>query len=200
MDGGISVFLSEHLGIDPLLAGFLFLVAYGFTTPIPEELALLLVGAAIHTAGRSYFEILPLAILALVTSDLIFYSIARFFGPRLLAIPFVRRILRPDRIEACERYFSNKGPRLLLACRFVVGLRMAAIVGAGLLRLRIGRFLANDLPPLLVGASAWLGAGYSLGPAAIGGFGPLGSALAVLGPVALLVAATLLSRRVMRLI
>lgn len=183
--------------MDPLLAAFVFLLLFGFTSPIPEELALVIVGLALRGAGRGYLEILPIALLALALSDIIYYSIARFFGSRLLRIRFLRGILKPERIEASERFFARKGPKIVFACRFVVGLRFAAIVSAGILRMPLKRLLAYDLPALCIGAPAWLGVGYAIA-FQLGGadIGIIGTILSVCGPLAVFAAAILVYKKV----
>jgi len=196
MHGGIWDILHRHPGADPLFAAFAFLLLFGFTLPIPEELALVLVGLTLRGARRGYFEVLPVALLALALSDLIFYSIARLFGSRLHRFRLLRTILKPERINEAERYFLRRGPRIVFTCRFVVGLRLSAIMSAGFLRLSLKSFLAHNLPALCIGASAWLGIGYSLALRLGSDVGNLGKVFSVVGPVAALVAALLVYRSV----
>jgi membrane protein DedA with SNARE-associated domain len=141
---------------------------------------------------------LAVAWLALVAADLGYYSIARFAGPRLLRIRPLRAILGANRIEESEKYFARRGPRIIFLCRFVVGLRAAAIMASGFLRYPLGRFLARDLPALVIGVTAWLGVGYSIGIQVEGGIGAIGNALSIGGPAAAIVAAILVYRSVRR--
>lgn len=197
MHDGISGLLLSHPGVDPLFAAFLFLLLFGFTLPIPEEAALVVAGLTLRGAGRPYPGALAVSLLALALADLGYYSIARFFGPRLLRVRFIRGILGAKRIEESERYFARKGPRIVFVCRFVVGLRAAAIMSAGFLRLPLGRFLARDIAALCIGAPLWLAAGYSLGLQFDAGIGALGRILSICGPVAVGVAAIFVYRSVM---
>jgi membrane protein DedA with SNARE-associated domain len=194
---GISELLVSHPGIDPLLAAFLFLLFFGFTLPIPEELALVIAGLTLRGVGASYPEVLALACVALALADLGYYSIARFIGPRFLRIRFLRGLIKSERIEESERYFARRGPRIVFICRFVVGLRAAAIMSAGFFRLPLGRFLAYDLPALCLGTPLWLAAGFSLGLQFEGGMNSLAKILSICGPAALVAAAILVYRSVM---
>jgi membrane protein DedA with SNARE-associated domain len=197
MNGGIAEILLSHPGVDPLLAGFVFLLCFGFTLPIPEELALVITGLTLRSVGRPYLEVAAVACLALALSDLGYYSIARFLGPRLIRVRLLRGIFKSGKIEESERYFARRGPRILFVCRFVVGLRAAAIMSAGFLRLPCRRFLSRDLPALCIGAPLWLAVGFSIGLQFERGIGALGRALSVVGPVAAVVAGILVYRGVM---
>ncbi len=197
MDYGTFSRLLSHPGVDPLLAAFAFLLLFGFTSPIPEELALILAGLSLRAAGRSYLEALSIACLALVLADLAYYSLPRFFGPFLARLPFLRRLLSPERMRQSERYFALKGPRMVFVCRFVLGLRAGAIMSAGFLRMPLKRFLAYDASALLIGAALWLGAGFFIGQRIEAGLGLFGEIVAVCAPLALVVAAVLIYRSVM---
>jgi membrane protein DedA with SNARE-associated domain len=197
MYSGISTFLLSHPGVDPLVVAFFFLVFFGFTLPIPEELALVIVGVTLRGAGRSYIPVAFVACLALILADLIYYSIARFFGPRLLRLRFIRGILKPERIEESERYFARKGPKIIFICRFVLGLRLAAIMSSGFLRLSVKRFLAYDFSALCIGTPVWLAVGYTVGLQFERGMGTIGKLLSICGPVAVVVAAFLVYKSVM---
>jgi len=193
----VSAIFGPALGEHPLLLAFVFLLFFGFTFPIPEEAALILVGLALRGAGPSYLEALAAALLALVLADLLYYSVARFMGPRLIRIRLLRRVLKPERIDEAELYFLRRGAGIVFACRFVIGLRTAAILSAGLLRLTLKRFLAYDAAALSLGAAAWLAVGYLLGSRLGDGLGGLERILSIVGPLAIVAAAFLLYRGVM---
>lgn len=181
-------------GFSPVLAVFLFLVLFGYTTPIPEELALVIAGASLKAAGLSLPLALPLAILALSLADLGFYSIARFLGPKLLRLRILSRILRPERIAMVEGFFRARGPRILFACRFIPGLRMAAILSSGFLRLPLLRFVTYDSGSIVLAALAWMGVGYAVGLGFLDNASTLARILA-LAAVAVLVAGAVLAAR-----
>lgn len=192
----LAALVGSGLGEHPLLPAFLFLLLFGFTLPIPEEAALVLVGVALRAAGRPFPEAYACALLALCLADLVYYSAARGIGPRLLRVRFVGRLLRPERIEEAERYFRLRGAGIVFACRFVVGLRTAAILSSGLLRLPLRRFLAYDAGALALGSAAWLGAGFFLGARMSAGLGGLERLLSIAAPLAVALAAFFLYRRI----
>jgi membrane protein DedA with SNARE-associated domain len=180
----ISGFFLANPALNPLAAAFLFLLLFGFVLPIPEELALVMTGIALRCAGRSFWAAMPMAFAALILADLGYYAIARFLGPRLLRLGFFRGILKPELLEALERYFARRGPVILFSCRFVLGLRQAAVLSSGLLKLPVARFLRYDAAALALCSSAWLAVGFALGLRQGAGVGVLERVLAVAAPIA----------------
>ena len=154
-------------------------------------MALILVGLALRGTGRPYLLDLLVAFPALMLADLAYYSVARFLGPRLLHSRFLRGLARPRAIAEAEQYFSRRGARILFVCRFVVGLRSAAILSSGFLGLSLRRFLAYDASALAIGATAWLTVGYVLGSRLGGQIGSLGRIFSIIAPAAVVTAAVL---------
>ncbi|MGO8692306.1 MAG: DedA family protein [Rectinemataceae bacterium] len=187
----IAMLAGPWIGGHPLLSAFLFLVLFGFTTPIPEELALVLVGLTLREARVPYLAALAAAFSALLLADLAYYSAARFLGPRLLRFRLLRGLLKPRGIAEAERYFSRKGARIVFACRFVVGLRAAAILSSGFLRLAVRRFVAYDASALSIGSVAWLAVGYAVGSRLGGRIGSFERIFSIIAPAAVVTAAIL---------
>lgn len=171
-------------GGDPALSAFLFLLTFGYWTPVPEELALVAIGFALKSAGLPYPEALAISIAALALSDSACYCFARFIGPRLLRLRPVERILRSERVKSAEAAFARKGPIFIFASRFVVGFRSAAALGSGFMRLNYFRFLLPSLSALLIGGPLWLGIGYFAGAKLGSKFAEAGKWLSAIGILA----------------
>jgi membrane protein DedA with SNARE-associated domain len=156
----LAASIMAFAGGNPCLSAFLFLLSFGYCSPIPEELALVGVGFALRSAGVPYPLALAVAFVALALSDAGCYSFARLLGPRLVRLKPLARLFHADRILAAEKYFAKKGTAFIFTSRFFFGLRSIATLGAGFLRLPFHRFLAPSLPALAIGASSWLAVGY----------------------------------------
>lgn len=152
-------------------------------------------GASLKLAGVSLGLSIPLAILALSLADLGFYSIARFLGPRLLRLRLLARLLRPERIAMMEGFFRARGPRILFACRFVPGLRMAAILSSGFLKLPVLRFVAYDSGSIAVASLVWMGVGHVIGLQFLETGSTITRILALAAPLALVGGAGFVARR-----
>jgi membrane protein DedA with SNARE-associated domain len=186
--------LSPLIGEHALLASFLFLLLFGFTIPISEEIALSIVGVGAWNSDKGFLEICGVAALALSLADLIYYGLARILGPRLLRSKLFSRIVKPEKIESGERYFKVRGPRIVFVCRFVVGLRLPALLSAGLLRLK--RFILYDGAALVICVPVWIAVGHALGAQLDSHVGWLGKLFAVAGVVAAMIGSLLTYRSV----
>jgi len=179
-----------------LLSVFLFLLLFSFVLPITEEIALALSGVFIRSVGESFVLAWLLGAAALTMADLVYFSLARYFGPRLLRFQFVQRLIKPERLAQGERYFVRRGPRIIFACRFVVGLRMPGIIGAGFLRMRLRTFLFYDGLASLIESPVWLAVGWALGAQFDKETTFLNRVIAILTPIAVVVGAYLIYRSV----
>ena len=180
----------------PPLAAFLFLLLFGYIFPIPEELALVIAGGMLRAAGFAFPLALPIAVIALSLADTGFYLIARLLGPGISRLGFLSRLFAPEKFGSIRNYYLSKGTRIVFACRFVPGLRMASILGSGFLKLPLHRFLAFDASAITIAASAWLGIGFMIGRQFGTEATTLGHVLAAIAPLALITGVVLVGTRV----
>jgi membrane protein DedA with SNARE-associated domain len=144
--------------------GYLLLFAFVFGEqiglPIPSFPLLLAMGALAHGGRYSLFASIGLAALACLICDLGWYHLGRWRGHKILN--FLCRIsLEPDScVRRTEESFARNGARSLLFAKFVPGLGTAAPSVAGLLRMRLSRFMVWDLSGAIAWAGAFTGAGY----------------------------------------
>lgn len=69
-----------------LIVGFfVFLLIYSFSLPITEEIALILVGLMAHARNCSFGIIFLAAFPGIFGSDIVYYTVAKYFGFRLLS-------------------------------------------------------------------------------------------------------------------
>jgi len=140
----------------PMLTAFGLLVIAGIGLPPPEELPT--VGAGIWVAsnpelGPARWLILPVCFAGVLISDVMLYSIGRFWGPRLLEYRWVKRIVPPEKREKIERNFHERGVKLLLLVRWMPGIRSPMFVTAGIMRLPVIRFVIADGIAAFIGHS-----------------------------------------------
>ena len=189
-------FLPSFLGDHLLLSIFFFLLLFGFTLPISEEIALALVGVMVRSTKGGFIDAVLVAVPALLIADTLYYLVARLIGPRLLRMKLLTRMIKPEKVVAGEQYFQRRGPRIVFISRFVVGLRAPVILGAGLLRMRWTQFIVYDGMAILISIPAWLGVGFALGAQLDAEVGLLGKIFAVLGPIAIILGSILIYRSV----
>ncbi len=151
----ISGYLEEftYLGI------FVILFLCGLGLPIPEELTIVASGY-ISYLGLAKWQLAALVcIAAIVSGDLVTYSIGRFYGMGVLRSRFFRKLLSEKHLQKVNRYFSKYGAKTVFFCRFFAGVRFCAYFVAGTARVPVLTFVIMDLLGAMVGVpiSVWVG-------------------------------------------
>lgn len=147
---------------------FAFSLLYSFTVPLSEEIVLMLIGVLAKTYGLNFWLVAAASYPGLVGSDIIYYSLSRFFGVKLLRSRLGRFFIKPDKVLASEMFFACKGNRIVFFCRFLAGIRLPAIIASGLFRMPFRVFAFYNCVAASIATIGWLGLGYfwgsSLGP------------------------------------
>ena len=124
---------------------------------LPGETAIV-AAAVLASAGTGW---LPLVIAAGIVGAMIGDSCAFWIGRagRGPIRRFVARVAGHDRLLAAERMVRRNGPALVIAGRFLPGLRIAINMSCGSGQMAYGRFLIFDG----IGATIWAGQAALLG-------------------------------------
>jgi membrane protein DedA with SNARE-associated domain len=91
-----------------------------------------------------WWVMLPLCILGVVISDGLLYGVGRFWGPRLLDRPWMKRLVPSDKRERIENNFHQYGVLVLLFARFLPTIRSPIFITAGVMRVSFARFVIAD--------------------------------------------------------
>jgi membrane protein DedA with SNARE-associated domain len=138
---------------------FVFVVAEQVGVPLPAIPLLLGAGALARTGQLDLPLVIGLGVAAALLGDTIWYTIGRRRGAAVLKW-LCRISLEPDScVRRTERGFDRHGASALLFAKFVPGLSTAAPPLAGMLRMRLWRFLLYDG----IGALLWIGLFTGLG-------------------------------------
>lgn len=152
---------------------------------LPGETVLFLCGVL---AGLHVISLLPLGVLALAgasTGDSLGYALGRWWGPALRGSRLGRRVGDP-RWERALGAVRRRGGSTVVLGRWVGVLRALVPMAAGMSGMPWRRFLvANAL-----GAAVWVGVVLPLGYLSAASWGAVLQLLAWVGPVVLLVVAT----------
>lgn len=127
------------------------LLAGGIGIPISEDLPIILAGYLCGQQLADPWILFPLVMASVLTTDLITYSLGRRFGPLLLQLPGVRKVLHRDRVRRSEELLASRGAKFIFLTRFVPGLRSPVIFSSGTLRMPIHLFLRYDVAAAFVG-------------------------------------------------
>jgi membrane protein DedA with SNARE-associated domain len=144
-----------HLGV------FIAILATGLGFPMPEELPIVL-GGAMANSGKVYtWSMLPVCIVAVIIGDSFLYLIGRFWGSKLIEMPFIRRkLLPPERLAKIADNFKKYGVGVLLFARLTPGFRAPIFLTAGITKMPIMHFLLADGVYAIPGVSILFFLGY----------------------------------------
>lgn len=146
----------------------LFLILTGCGLPVPEEVVVVMSGAL--SAQGTLHPPLALAacVIGALAGDFVMYAIGYHFGHSLLKDhPRFARFLRADREPKFEALINQHGLKMLLAGRFMVGVRSPLYLSAGALRIPWRRFLLMDLLCATLVVGLVFGLAYALGEAVV---------------------------------
>ena len=139
--------------------GISFLEQIGFPLPAPT----LIIGmGALSRSGQAVAAlVVATASLAALAGDLIWYELGRSHGRSVLRL-LCRISLEPDYcVRRTEDAFERLGLWTLLPGKFIPGINAAAVPLAGMMKTPLLRFLAFDIPAVILWGGAYTLLGYA---------------------------------------
>ena len=155
--------------VAPVLDNYGYLAVAGlvmvenFGVPAPGET--ILVAAAVYagTGRLSIVGVGVIAVLAAIVGNCIGYAIG-YFGGHALVLRYGKYVfLTPERLEKTERFFARRGGLVVVAGRFIEGLRQAAGIIAGTAEMPWKRFLGFTTLGAVLWVGVWAPVGYLAG-------------------------------------
>jgi len=154
--------LTEVIGNFTYPGVFLVLLATGLGLPIPEELPIVIAAMMSRWEVMHWWGALLSCLGGVLAGDMLLYGVVRHFGRRILEWPAARRILTPDREARVMEAYRRHGLKFVIMARLVMGLRAAAFLTGGLVRVPFLRFLLVDVAAVLVSVPLVFGLAYAI--------------------------------------
>lgn len=121
------------------------------------ETVLVVSGFLAHQRLLSFWALLPVAFLGVFSVDNAFYAAGRFLSGR----PAVRRFLERPALRRVERH--GEGWAAFFLVRFLYGTRSPFLVYLGSRPLPYRRFVAREIPAVLLWSLLWVSFGHGIG-------------------------------------
>ena len=138
---------------------FLIVLAEQLGLPLPAVPVLLAMGAMVGTGRFSFAGVLAIAVGACILADFVWYRLGRWRGAKVLNW-LCRISLEPDScVRTAQDRLAFRGAQALLVAKFFPGFSTAAPPVAGIVGMRVWRFLLWDG----MGAALWSGTYIGLG-------------------------------------
>jgi membrane protein DedA with SNARE-associated domain len=154
--------LTELIGNFTYPGVFLVLLATGLGVPVPEELPIVIAALMARWEVMHWAGALGSCLGGVLAADMLLYGVGRQFGRRILEWPAARRILTPERERRVMEAYHRHGLKFLVMARLVMGLRAAAFLTAGLVRVPFLRFVLVDVAAVMVSVPLAFGVAYGL--------------------------------------
>jgi membrane protein DedA with SNARE-associated domain len=155
--------------VAPVLDNYGYLAVAGlvmvenFGVPAPGETILVAASVYAGTGRLSIVGVALIAIAAAVIGNCIGYAIG-YFGGHALVLRYGRYVfLTKERLDKAERFFARRGGLVVVAGRFIEGLRQAAGIIAGTAEMPWKQFLAFTTLGAVLWVAVWAPLGYLAG-------------------------------------
>ena len=143
-------FLTGIFGEFSYMGPFVVLLLCGLGLPIPEEVSLILAGMLAYDGKVEFVPIVIVCSSAILIGDSVPFWLGRKYGMSALRIPWVARVLHPERFAKLRKRFEEHGNWATFACRFFAGIRIPGYFVAGTMGMRFARFALLDVLGILI--------------------------------------------------
>ena len=139
------------------------LVAQGLGLPLPEDVSLVTGGYLSFVGAAQFAPMLLVAFAGILAGDFLIFTAGRRYGGDLAVSRWFSRLLPAGKRCKAEEYFNRHGEGLVLAARFLPGLRAVTFFVAGASPMAASKFLLLDGLAACVSAPVWMILGRKLG-------------------------------------
>jgi membrane protein DedA with SNARE-associated domain len=144
---------------------FSVLVGCGLGVPLPEDVCLIIGGYLVYSGSANLPLMVATGFLGILTGDSIIYWAGRRMGNRVRSDHgrYLRRLMTPPRRAKVEALFSRHGDKIIMAARFMPGVRALTFLTAGSAGMPYARFICFDGLAALASAPAFVFLGFRFG-------------------------------------
>lgn len=144
---------------------FGILLACGVGVPFPEDVSLIFGGYLVFRGAANLPMMVATGFLGILAGDSIIYWGGRRLGDRARTDHgrFLRRLLTPERRAKVEALFARHGEKIVMAARFMPGVRAVSFFTAGSAGMPYARFICFDGLAALASAPAFVFLGFRFG-------------------------------------
>lgn len=144
---------------------FGILLACGVGVPFPEDVSLICGGYLVFRGAANLPMMVATGFLGILAGDSLIYWGGRRLGNRARTDHgrFLRRLLTPERRAKVEALFARHGEKIVMAARFMPGVRAVTFFTAGSAGMPYARFICFDGLAALASAPAFVFLGFRFG-------------------------------------
>jgi membrane protein DedA with SNARE-associated domain len=146
------------------LSIIVILILTGCGLPLPEEIPIIGAGVAASLHNLDPWAAVFSCLIGALLGDSVLYAIGYHFGRNLVeAHPRLAHLLHAEREAKMEQLIDKHGLKVLLAARFMVGVRAPVYLTIGILRQPFRKFILFDAFCASAVVSVFFGLSYAFG-------------------------------------
>ena len=158
-----SLLVGSH-GAMAYLSIFAVLVACGLGVPLPEDISLILGGFLVFKGAANLWGMVATGFLGILIGDSLIYLAGRRVGRRVrTGHGWLARVVTPARRVQVEGLFARHGEKIVIAARFMPGVRAVTYFTAGSAGMPYPRFICFDGLAALLSAPLFVFLGFRFG-------------------------------------
>jgi len=158
-----SLLVGSH-GAMAYLSIFAVLVACGLGVPLPEDISLILGGFLVFKGAANLWGMVATGFLGILVGDTLIYMAGRRVGRHVrTGHGWLARVVTPPRRIQVEQLFAKHGEKIVIAARFMPGVRAVTYFTAGSAGMPYPRFICFDGLAALLSAPLFVFLGYRFG-------------------------------------
>lgn len=146
----MAEFFSSYLNQFTYSGLIAVLIGTGMGLPFPESIILILGGFMAYSGRMDLYYTVSACYAGVMAGDMLSYHMGRRWGDQIIRKTTLNGWLSPERWDKVKEHFSRHENKTILISRFIPGIRVAAHVMAGVLKVRtIKFFLLNSVAALI---------------------------------------------------
>lgn len=164
MDVLLKTLLVGSHGAMAYLSIFAVLVACGLGVPLPEDISLILGGFLVFKGAAHLWLMVATGFVGILAGDTLIYIAGRRVGRSVrTGHGWLARVVTPARRIVVEGLFARHGEKIVIAARFMPGVRAVTYFTAGSAGMPYPRFICFDGLAALVSAPLFVLLGFRFG-------------------------------------
>lgn len=144
MEHFLASILGQQHGVLAYVMVFAILVMCGLGLPMPEDVTLILGGYLAYSKAVHFETMVAVCFVGILTGDSTIFFMGRRVGRNIRPGSWIGKLVTPDRLAKVEEYFGRFGQKIVMAGRFMPGLRAGIFFAAGASGLSYPRFILFD--------------------------------------------------------
>jgi len=157
-------FIQHSHGAMAYLSIFAVLVACGLGVPLPEDVSLIIGGFLVYRGVANLWVMVATGFLGILVGDTLIYMAGRRVGRQVrTGHGWLSKVVTPPRRILVEGLFARHGEKIVIAARFMPGVRAVTYFVAGSAGMPYARFICFDGLAALGSAPLFVLLGYRFG-------------------------------------